>query len=461
MAKPVASDGSGRFRCLDAGPGRRLAIGVSLGLIALVGATIWRMGSLDGLPDVGDPFDVAEARRPIEIPDADNAFVAYAAAHKLVDPTSSIDEAARGLFLDALLDDKIKPLTWSSAPPALRDYLKAKRGALEIWREGSGRRDALYHQPSRLSLDTVMGLIQDASVFAGMAALEGSRLEDAGARDEAWNWYLEMLRCSRLIGRHGVLIQREFGATIHSMAARCILRWAADPRIGAGQVRRALHDTLDADVLTPPDSEAIKLDYLSCMKSVEGMRSFEGMMRSFGHTIHLLGGRQQSVLDAIVPQFVKLPVQRSRLSASNELERSRRTFRLLFANWLAQVDRPAGRRARLAIRTPVWIYADDPSAPAAARAVSPESLARALDRMEMAVFLFGRVPGPGDPPWEGKGVLTRERRRRSVLIVRLAAELYRREHGAAPAKAGTLLGTVLEELPEGIAAADPIPVGLE
>ena len=48
-----------------------------------------------------------------------------------------------------------------------------------------------------------------------------------------------------------------------------------------------------------------------------------------------------------------------------------------------------------------------------------------------------------------------------MLIVRLAAELYRREHGVAPATAGTLLGTVLEELPEGIAAADPVPAGLE
>src|SRR2546423_1725355 len=78
---PAASNESGRLRNLDGAPGRRLVIGISLGLIGLVGITIWRMGSLDGLPDVGDPFDVSEARRPVEIPDADNAFEAYAAAH--------------------------------------------------------------------------------------------------------------------------------------------------------------------------------------------------------------------------------------------------------------------------------------------------------------------------------------------------------------------------------------------
>ena len=51
----------------------------------------------------------------------------------------------------------------------------------------------------------------------------------------------------------------------------------------------------------------------------------------------------------------------------------------------------------------------------------------------------------------GRWTLARERRRRSVLIVRLAAEVYRREHAAAPTTAGALLGPYLKELPEGIA----------
>jgi hypothetical protein len=48
-----------------------------------------------------------------------------------------------------------------------------------------------------------------------------------------------------------------------------------------------------------------------------------------------------------------------------------------------------------------------------------------------------------------------------VLIVRLAAELYRREHGTSPATAGVLVGQQLKELTEGIAADDPIPIGPE
>ena len=278
------------------------------------------------------------------------------------------------------------------------------------------------------------------AILAAMAALEGSRLEEAGALEDAWHWYRAILRCSRLIGRHGLFIQRLIGARIHALAARLILRWAADPRVGADQLRRALHDTLTADALTPPVSEMVKISYMAGLNSSQDMRTYERMRYSFGHPFPLLGGRQYGLLDQLVPwSGVKRPLLRFRLGVTDELERTRRVFRLLHANWLAQADRPPARQAPLAIRRPTWIHADDPTAPAAARAVSPEVLARALDRLEIA-FLFDSGSEPGDPPWGERGELTRERRRRSVLIVRLAAELYRREHGAAPATAGASAG---------------------
>src|SRR5690242_17778252 len=118
MAPRTASGWAGRFRRFARSPGRRLAIVVAAGLVAFVGVTIWRMRSLDSLPDVGDPFDVAEARRPIDIHDADNAFVAYAAAsRKLVNTPIPIDGDAWGSTSRAAWDDQIMPLTWSSAPP--------------------------------------------------------------------------------------------------------------------------------------------------------------------------------------------------------------------------------------------------------------------------------------------------------------------------------------------------------
>ena len=55
----------------------------------------------------------------------------------------------------------------------------------------------------------------------------------------------------------------------------------------------------------------------------------------------------------------------------------------------------------------------------------------------------------------------RERRRRALLIAKLAAELYRREQGKLPASARLLLDGYLKELPEGIKPDDPVPPGTE
>ena len=178
-AKPKVSEKSGRFRWPMSGPGRRLAIGVALGFIALIGVTIWRMRSLDGLPDVGDPFDVAEARRPVEIAPADNAFVAYAEAQQAAGPMESDGRCTEGSAPRCLRGGREKAVDLVvGTPRSPRVPGSQTRGPGDL-REGSRRRDALYHQPSEASMGSVMNLIDDAKLFAAMAALEGSRLEEA------------------------------------------------------------------------------------------------------------------------------------------------------------------------------------------------------------------------------------------------------------------------------------------
>ena len=61
---------------------RLCALAVILALATVAGISVWRMRSLDDLPDVGDPFDVALALRPIPIPDEDNAFVSFIEARR-------------------------------------------------------------------------------------------------------------------------------------------------------------------------------------------------------------------------------------------------------------------------------------------------------------------------------------------------------------------------------------------
>ena len=92
--------------------------------------------------------------------------------------------------------------------------------------------------------------------------------------EEAWSWYKAMLRASRHLGRHAVLIERQMAAYDHENAARRILHWAASPRVNAALLRRALDDTLAADALTPPVSESMKLDYVIYLRELEELRDY-------------------------------------------------------------------------------------------------------------------------------------------------------------------------------------------
>jgi hypothetical protein len=247
------------------------------------------------------------------------------------------------------------------------------------------------------------------------------------------------------------------GSRQHKVAARHIMRWAADPRVDAKLLRNALDDTLVADALTPPLSETLKLEYLKYLRDLEEMRV---MVRD----IPMPGGRFGLLEQIVAATGAKSQIQRICLRATNDVERSRRATRLLFANWLAQIDKPAGRRAPIAISKPTLIYAADPTAPPAARAVASENLNTAIDHAALAREMSRpagmtatNVTPMSRTPWEGDWLLAREPRHRAALIVKLAAELYRREHHKAPTTAGALVGPYLRVLPEGIDKDKPYP----
>jgi hypothetical protein len=456
MTEPIASARLVTTWRPQLGRGRLLALLVAAGFVVFAGITVWRIRYTGDLPDIGDPFDLALARRPIVIPDQDNAFVAYAEAHKkLAAPSRAVQDA----LSNAVWEEKNKAPSWSSVDPGVRAYLERNRAALESWREGSGRPDAVYIQPAELTTDTIIPLIQDAYDLAALAALEASRHEEKGEMGDAWTWHRALLRASRLYGRHGVLIQRHRGARIHALACRQILRWAADPRVNVTLLRQALDDALAADALTSPLSEALKLGYLSDLRMLRELN-----IRPV-QPLPLPGGKGGLLDRVVTPLAIRHSIQRFRLSATNDPEKSRRASRLVYANWLAQVDRPPSKRARIAIPPPTLLYAAGPTAPPAARAVRPEDLIDAIEHTTLGRMMY--VPDESnrewwaDFYWEGKGPLAREPRRRAVLIVKVAAELYRREHGQLPAIAGDLIGHHLNVLPEGVDPTDPIPAGTD
>src|SRR5262249_56556436 len=128
--------------------------------------------------------------------------------------------------------------------------------------------------------------------------------------DRGWEWYRAMLRCSGLVGRHGVLIERGVGSALHKEAVQRILSWAADPRVEAGQLRRALEDTLRADALTPPPSEALKLEYLIYLRDLRELRVLT-------REIPLPGGQDGILEQAATATGWNVPLRWIWLRASN------------------------------------------------------------------------------------------------------------------------------------------------
>jgi hypothetical protein len=421
--------------------GRRRVLGAfGAAFLAILVIGIWGLLNVYGLPDVGDPFDVATARRPIYVDDSDNAYVLFAQA-----------KGKQSTFTAALSKLELTTLVWAKAGAEIRDYLEKNHEALELWRAGSERPDALYHQPGQEAIDTLLPLVQDTMILSRLAGLEGSRHQDQGEMVEAWAWYRAILRSSRHVGKHGVSIERLIGASMHKHAARRILNWAVDPRVDAPLLRNALADTLAADAMTRPLSETLKLEYLMWLRDMEELRVTV-------KDVPMPGGRFGVLEQMVKATGGKPQIQRVLLRAANDVERSRRVMRLLFANWLAQVDKPTSKRAPIAIAGPTLIYAADPTAPPAARAVAPEILDNAIKNTALAQEMF-HPHFTGDRsrvPWEGDGPLSREPHCRADLIVKLAAELYRRERGQAPTTAGALLGPYLKVLPEGIEPNDSI-----
>jgi len=417
--------------------GRRpLASAAGAGVLVVAGVWAWWSTQLWGLPDIGDPFDVA-AFESARVPEDRNAFVEYSEAGPMV------YMAYQGMGEAAPSWPTYLPV-WSEAGQPWRDYVARARPALALWRAGTEKPDALYVHPEGLSYSTGFPVSQRIRSLAQLAILEGSRLEGQGDMAGAWGWHRAALRSSRHSGRHGFQVERMIGAAIHEEVVKAITRWAADPRVDPSMLRRALDEVIAIDGMTAPPSDAIKVEYLLFSRS----RNDPAMVGS------VLASKVEGVpadwcQELPVPAVVKQPIQAARVLAGDDRERSLRVFRLMTANWLAQVDKPPSRRTPLARRDPP-IYEPDPAAPPNSRAISPEALARWYDSSLLArkqlAFLAHWARSIG-----------RERGRQARLVVHLADQTYRREHGGPPPSPSALVGPYLKELPEGYDAVDDPP----
>ena len=403
-----------------------LSIGLATGAVALA---IWWLTSLNGLPDIGDPFDVA-AFRASRIPDEQNAFAILRRAAGMVTPWPDLPRVA---------SVAAPTVPWSEADPRLRAWVEANRRAIELFRQAAEQPDAIPDLAGDPS-DSV-----NPNELSLLALLEGSRRQEGGDTSGAWDCYRAVLRMAAHVSGRGSTEQR-FRVNVILLARgwlqKRLATWAADPRTTILQLRGALGEVLETGPKSDGPSFAVKIGYLEIMASMERPMTQRVRQEIEGERTYRLGEMQ-------LPTDVVDSIEVSRRFLLREPERSRRVLRLLCANLLAGAEARGPRpvkpavRARLRATKPisVLLYPVGPDAPAGARALPPREVASWLVATRDAKLrILSARPWPLDR--------LAYRRVHRELVIMLATEIYRRERGALPPSEDALVGTYLESLPD-------------
>ncbi len=407
------------------GQSRRRIVVASLMVLAMIAAPpLWWATQLWGLPDIGDPFAVA-AFRAFTIPDNRNAFVLYRQAAERLKPISDFEKRT---------SSQVNLLArWSKTTPQLRQWLEENREALELYRQGAERPDAL--DPEIGSYREGRQTFQAIRSFHLLGLLEASRREEQGDIVGAWTWYRAMLRTLHHIGMHSTANRRMIAQYWSKQLLDRLMDWAADPRTTPAMIRQALEDVVASESLAPSETDTLKTEYLKMDQWLDlsnnpgrdlPMFSFE---RLWSNRDYQLNPEQLQVLwDAW--RFWR-----------REPERSRRVIRLVMANWLAHYNQPPGDRPKPDPDPSLNFdfYHFGPDAPAKARGFSPKDLGRWMDSTHDAQVLFGML--------ELNKVRGYEWTNHRELLILLATQLFRRDHGSDPPTPEALVGPYLRSLP--------------
>jgi hypothetical protein len=392
---------------------------VFLALAASGSVLVWRFTTLNGLPDIGDPFDVARYAR-IEIPADENAYTFYRRAYEM-SKRINCPRSMPSHFSD-----------WNLVNAEQLKYLEDSRAAMAVWLEGTKRDRAVYIQPGEATFETTLPVTQEARQFARRMNLQALKLQHEGDLVGSWSWIRANLHTSQHIGMNGFLIERLVGIAIFTTASQQAKVWADDPRVEAKMLRRALDDMLALEAFDRSPSQVVRAEYFSAMSAYRDQATSERRL-------------PLAAPDPQAPKW-KLAGPTARLFATlrHEPERSRRVHRLITANLLSGCDLPTvERKQRIRQFGKLTLYAP---APGDSSSMPPEELARWFETTRYAKEFLS--------PWKNveNNALAREEAGRPELIVHLAEKLYKREKGHEPARIEDLVGPYLKAIPQGYIA---------
>jgi hypothetical protein len=387
-------------------------IAVVSAAVLLLAAGVWSAwwywgipaAHINGIPDIGPPFDVAQFG-VLNISDESNAFISYSRANELlVRPTDDvIDEMSKIKIGSATNRDAI--------PPAVSGWLALNQPALEAWRQGTERPEALYHQPRDGSLNTDLPVVEGLRILVRLAVLQAFQERIAGRMDAAWSWHRAALRCSRHCGAHGCLIERIVGCEIFDLTWRQAASWASDDRTTASMLSDAVDDVMKINGATPPFSQNVRSDYFQLTNAIR-----DTARRGAGIPAALNGRYWRFEPDASI-----------------------RVVNLIYSNWLSSCDlRWHERPARSAV--PPMLYQLQQTGGVNQRGLSTAQIEAAFDKTILCKLL---LPAADLAQID----VRRDEMRRGFLLLTLALQLHHRRVGQFPETIDQLLAAELRELP--------------
>jgi hypothetical protein len=402
--------------------GRRI-VGISLlAVVAIAAFLFWRATSIHSLPNIVDPFDRLKDGF-IPIPDDENAFTFYRRAY-------DVFKADAPRLRSSFFDD------WSKVGERELGILDNQREALALWLEGTKRDRAILVQPMDLNAETIIDVNQRLRNFSDMANLQAFRLQHEGDLAGAWTWLRANLRAGRHSGMNGCIVERLIGINVYSSASNQAMHWADDPRVDARLLRRALDEVLAIDALTAPYRETLRTEFFGAMNTYGDPAMRERIVTEEKRAGKELSGTFRDRLEAQIAML------------SHEPERSRRVTRLVLSNWLAACDLPpAEREAREVKFAKLTLFRPGPGEGAP---LSPEAIAGWTGSTRYAKIHLN--------VWSAiANMMTRDERARATILVHLAEELYKREHGEDPPSIEALVGPYLPAIPAGYLPQDDRP----
>ncbi len=231
-----------------------LVLTICLAVAATTLAIRW-LTSLNGLPDIGDPFDVA-AFRTFRLPDDQNAFTYFRRAWKAAEPVYGGG--------------------WSETNPEFRAFVEANRPAVELFIKGAEQPDGIsgpVGEPlpgeNNSDLDAAYPLQASSWGLIGMTLMEGGLREERGDMTGAWDCYRAVLRMMAHVRRRERLKDRVRVTLWLPVLQKHLATWAADPRTTNHQVRRALEDVVECRPMPEWDAFTLKIEYLDLMRFLD------------------------------------------------------------------------------------------------------------------------------------------------------------------------------------------------